>query len=109
MAKKAKQQIKEEESESMDTSEIQTDSKKDSDKSSYEELLNHVSIIAKPMASRKLTKRIYKLLKKGNSNLNFKTSTSSKTYCFFLAAPHKGYVRNGLKDVQRRIRLGEKG
>lgn len=68
MAKKAKQQIKEEESESMDTSEIQTDSKKDSDKSSYEELLNHVSIIAKPMASRKLTKRIYKLLKKGNSN-----------------------------------------
>lgn len=36
-------------------------------KSSYDELLNHVSIIAKPMASRKLTKKIYKMLKKGKS------------------------------------------
>nr|SVE76157.1 EOG090X0JRW [Daphnia hispanica] len=85
MAKKSKQVIKEEETDAMETSQVEGKS----DKGSYEELLNHVSIIAKPMASRKLTKRIYKLLKK--------------------AAPHKGYVRNGLKDVQRRIRLGEKG
>nr|CAG4650649.1 EOG090X0JRW [Sida crystallina] len=63
--------------------------KEKSDGPSYDELLNHVSVIAKPMASRKLTKKIYKLLKK--------------------AAGQKGFVRNGLKDVQRRIRLGEKG
>nr|CAG4649018.1 EOG090X0JRW [Polyphemus pediculus] len=63
--------------------------KQEDDKQSYDELLNHVSIIAKPMASRKLTKKIYKLLKK--------------------AAKQKGFVRNGLKDVQRRIRLGENG
>lgn len=65
MAKKSKQVIKEEEPESMETAESPVEKKKDSDKSSYEELLNHVSIIAKPMATRKLTKRIYKLLKKG--------------------------------------------
>lgn len=65
MAKKSKQQVQEEEGESMELDTSQAEKKKDSDKSSYEELLNHVSIIAKPMASRKLTKRIYKLLKKG--------------------------------------------
>merc|ERR1712071_129410 len=60
---------------------------KEDDRPSYEELLNHVSVIAQPMASRKLTKKVYKLLKK--------------------ASKQKGFVRNGLKDVQRRIRLGE--
>merc|ERR1712050_413648 len=48
-----------------------------------------VSVIAKPMANKKLTKKIYKLIKKGSK--------------------HKTYVRNGLKDVQSRIRKGEKG
>jgi len=62
MAKKSKQVIKEEETDAMETSQVEGKS----DKSSYDELLNHVSIIAKPMASRKLTKRIYKLLKKGS-------------------------------------------
>jgi len=56
---------------------------------SYEEKLKFVSVIAKPMASKKLTKKIYKLIKKGSK--------------------HKTYVRNGLKDVQSRIRKGEKG
>ncbi|XP_017774542.1 PREDICTED: H/ACA ribonucleoprotein complex subunit 2-like protein [Nicrophorus vespilloides] len=56
---------------------------------SYESKLKHVSIIAKPMASKKLTKKCYKLIKK--------------------AVKHKTYVRNGLKDVQMRIRKGEKG
>merc|ERR1712203_151301 len=51
--------------------------------------LKFVSVIAKPMASKKLTKKIYKLIKKGSK--------------------HKTYVRNGLKDVQSRIRKGEKG
>nr|CAG4642214.1 EOG090X0JRW [Eurycercus lamellatus] len=88
MGKKSKQVAQEEENEAeaMDTT---VGDKKDAGKSSYEELLNHVSVIAKPMASRKLTKKIYKMLKK--------------------ASKQKGFVRNGLKDVQRRIRLGEKG
>ncbi|KAI4462052.1 ribosomal protein l7ae family member [Holotrichia oblita] len=56
---------------------------------SYEEKLENVSVIAKPMASKKLTKKCYKLIKK--------------------AVKHKTYVRNGLKDVQSRIRKGETG
>lgn len=32
---------------------------------SYEEKLENVSVIAKPMASKKLAKKIYKLIKKG--------------------------------------------
>merc|ERR1711911_351574 len=75
----------------MEDAEMVSPSKVKKEKSegpTYEDLLNHVSVIAQPMAS-KLTKKVYKLLKK--------------------AAPQKGFVRNGLKDVQRRIRLGEKG
>ena len=56
---------------------------------SYEEKLKFVSCIAKPMANKKLTKKLYKLIKKGSK--------------------HKGLVRNGLKDVQARIRKGETG
>ncbi|CAG0881579.1 unnamed protein product [Darwinula stevensoni] len=56
---------------------------------SYEEKLQYVSIIAKPMASRKLAKKLFKVIKK--------------------ASKHKTYLRNGLKDVQSRIRKGERG
>ncbi|XP_018334220.1 H/ACA ribonucleoprotein complex subunit 2-like protein [Agrilus planipennis] len=56
---------------------------------SYEEKLKYVNVIAKPMASKKLAKKIFKLIKK--------------------ALKHKTYIRNGLKDVQSRIRRGERG
>merc|ERR1712066_1099372 len=56
---------------------------------SYEDRLKFVSVIAHPMASKKLAKKLYKCIKKGMK--------------------HKTYVRNGLKDVQSRIRKGEKG
>merc|ERR1712179_96546 len=46
---------------------------------SYEEKLKFVSVIAKPMASKKLTKKIYKLIKKGSK--------------------HKTYVRKGEKGL----------
>merc|ERR1712088_190448 len=59
------------------------------DEISYEDRLNFVSVIAKPMASKKLAKKLYKVIKKGMK--------------------HKTFVRNGLKDVQSRIRKGEKG
>ena len=35
---------------------------------SYEEKLKFVSCIAKPMASKKLTKKLYKLIKKGSKH-----------------------------------------
>lgn len=55
----------------------------------YDEKVEHCSIIAKPMAPKKLSKKIYKLIKKSSS--------------------HKNYIRNGLKIVQKQLRLGEKG
>ncbi|XP_045476664.1 H/ACA ribonucleoprotein complex subunit 2-like protein [Harmonia axyridis] len=59
------------------------------DELTYEEKVANCSIIAKPMASKKLTKKCYKLVKK--------------------ASKQKTYLRCGLKDVQTRIRKGETG
>lgn len=70
--------------ESMDVSQID-----DSPRLSYEEQLKNVSVIATPMAPKKLAKRLYKLIKK--------------------ASEHKTYLRHGLKDVQAFIRKGETG
>ncbi|CAH1974062.1 unnamed protein product [Acanthoscelides obtectus] len=55
----------------------------------YEEKLVNCNVIAKPMASKKLAKKLYKLVKK--------------------AVKQKTYIRCGLKDVQTRIRKGETG
>ncbi|KFM60112.1 H/ACA ribonucleoprotein complex subunit 2-like protein, partial [Stegodyphus mimosarum] len=56
---------------------------------SYEDQLNYVSVIASPMAPKKLAKKLYKLIKK--------------------ASEHKTYLRHGLKEVQSCIRKGETG
>lgn len=55
-----------------------------------DEKLAFVNAISKPMASRKLTKKVYKLIKKAS-----KERTKN--------------IINGLKDVQTRIRKGERG
>ena len=60
-----------------------------SEPQSYDDKVEHCSVIAKPMAPKKLSKKIYKLIKKSTS--------------------HKNYIRNGLKIVQKQLRLGEKG
>lgn len=61
----------------------------DTPEMSYEEKLQFVNVTAKPMAPKKLTKKIYKCIKK--------------------ASKHKTYLRNGLKDVQKHLRKGETG
>merc|ERR1711915_719568 len=61
----------------------------DEDVLSYAEKLKFVSVIANPMASKKLTTRVYKLIKK--------------------ASKHKTYLRNGLKEVQTKLRKDERG
>ncbi|XP_015121295.1 H/ACA ribonucleoprotein complex subunit 2-like protein [Diachasma alloeum] len=58
-------------------------------KESYENKIQNCSPIAQPMAPKKLTRKIYKCIKK--------------------ASKHKTYLRNGLKDVQKHLRKGEKG
>lgn len=55
----------------------------------YEEKQSFCSVIAKPMAGKKLAKRLFKLIKKASKKKNF--------------------LRLGLKDVQMRIRKGETG
>ncbi|GBP35632.1 hypothetical protein EVAR_33835_1 [Eumeta japonica] len=60
-----------------------------SEPQSYDEKVAFCSVIAKPMAPKKLSKKIYKLIKKSSA--------------------HKNYLRNGLKIVQKQLRLGEKG
>jgi H/ACA ribonucleoprotein complex subunit 2 len=55
----------------------------------YNQKLEYVSIIANPMASKKLAKKVFKLVKK--------------------ASKQKTYLRSGLRDVQMRIRKGETG
>ncbi|XP_020284629.1 H/ACA ribonucleoprotein complex subunit 2-like protein [Pseudomyrmex gracilis] len=63
--------------------------KDESNEMTYEEKLRFVSVIAKPMAPKKLAKKITKCIKK--------------------ASKHKTYLRNGLKDVQKHLRKGETG
>ncbi|XP_030314954.1 H/ACA ribonucleoprotein complex subunit 2 [Calypte anna] len=55
---------------------------------SYQEQLDFLNAIAQPLASRKLTRRLYKCIRK--------------------AAKHK-QIRRGVKEVQKFINKGEKG
>ncbi|CAG9856763.1 unnamed protein product [Phyllotreta striolata] len=59
------------------------------DELSHEEKVANCNQISKPMASKKLAKKCYKLIKK--------------------AVKQKSYTRCGLKDVQKRLRKGETG
>ncbi|XP_056430658.1 H/ACA ribonucleoprotein complex subunit 2 [Hyla sarda] len=54
----------------------------------YEEQLENLNPIAQPLAGRKLTKRLYKCIKKAVKNKN---------------------IRRGVKEVQKFINKGEKG
>lgn len=55
----------------------------------YDDKLKYVNAVSQPMASKKIAKKCYKLVKK--------------------ALKHKTFLRNGLKDVQTRLRKGETG
>jgi H/ACA ribonucleoprotein complex subunit 2 len=54
----------------------------------YEERVKHVSVVSKPLASKKHTKKVYKVVKK--------------------ATKVKG-IKRGVKEVVKSIRKGEKG
>lgn len=59
------------------------------DKDEYEELCQLVNPIAQPLASRKLAKKLYKLIKKSSQQ--------------------KDYLKHGLGDVQKALRKDDKG
>lgn len=81
--------VKVEKAEDADTSIKVNESVTVKDEETYDDKLLFVHAIAKPMAGKKLAKKCYKLVKK--------------------AMKHKTYLRNGLKDVQTRLRKGETG
>ncbi|XP_076812706.1 H/ACA ribonucleoprotein complex subunit 2-like protein [Clavelina lepadiformis] len=58
------------------------------DGKTYEELLLYLNPISKPLASKKLTKRLYKCIKKASKQKN---------------------LRRGVKEVQKFLKKGEKG
>lgn len=47
----------------------------------YDEKIENCSIIAKPMASKKLAKKCYKLIKKGN--ISYFTISNYEMKCFY--------------------------
>ncbi|KAF7643400.1 hypothetical protein LDENG_00240340 [Lucifuga dentata] len=55
---------------------------------SYQELIANVNAIAQPLASRKLSKKLYKCVKKASKVKN---------------------IRRGVKEVQKFLNKGEKG
>ncbi|KAK7074613.1 snoRNA-binding protein [Halocaridina rubra] len=61
----------------------------------YEEKLKYVSVIAKPMASKKTAQRVYRLIRKSS----LYKAEFPHLKCFWL----------GLKNVQTQIRKGDKG
>ena len=58
------------------------------DRPEYDELITMLNVVSKPLASKKLTKKIYKLVKK---------SAKEKK------------LRRGVKEVSKALRKGEKG
>ncbi|XP_064101869.1 H/ACA ribonucleoprotein complex subunit 2-like protein [Macrobrachium nipponense] len=60
----------------------------------YEQKLNFVSAISQPMSSKKTAGRIFKLIRKANQH-----KTPQQKPCLYI----------GLKNVQTRIRKGDKG
>ncbi|EDW41503.1 H/ACA ribonucleoprotein complex subunit 2-like protein [Drosophila sechellia] len=81
--------VKVERSEDADESVVASGDVTIKEEESYDDKLIFVNAIAKPMAGKKLAKKCYKLVKK--------------------AMKHKTFLRNGLKDVQTRLRKGETG
>ena len=65
-----------------------SDNEEEGEKNEYEQKIKFVSAIAKPLASRKVTKKVHKLVKK-----------ASQGKC----------VKRGVKEVVKALRKGEKG
>lgn len=83
----------------------------------YDEKLKNCNVIAQPMAPKKLTKKCLKLIKKGEWSKHnhgsilhiFHIKQIFTIICIILASKQKTFLRNGLKDVQSRLKKGEKG
>lgn len=84
-AEEGTKKSREDQAEDMDTSQVKVEGETGK---TYEELVALVSVIAKPMASRKLTKRLYKITKK---------------------AKKAKKLKRGVREVVKGLRKNEKG
>lgn len=78
----------------------------------YDDKLKNCAIIAQPMAPKKLTKKCLKLIKKGQfvyALIQSLNGTNFGHFSFIPASKQKTFLRNGLKDVQSRLKKGETG
>lgn len=79
----------------------------------YEELLVNLNPIAQPLASRRLTRKLYKCIKKGEVGRPAGSRredgwTGSRLTLLFAAVKQK-QIRRGVKEVQKFVNKGEKG
>ena len=88
LKKRIKSEDLEEEVGDQTTEDISVKDSRDLTQLSYEEKIPYTSVIAKPMATKKLAKRLFKLMKKAAK------------------MDRKNLLRIGLKDVQLKIRKG---
>ncbi|KAJ7356298.1 snoRNA-binding protein [Desmophyllum pertusum] len=84
----ARSKDKKRDSENGEGDENKDESKSEEPTADYDELVTRVCAIAKPLAGRKLTKRLYKTVKK---------ASKAKS------------LRRGVKEVAKALRKGEKG
>lgn len=93
---------------------------------SYREQLDFLNPIAQPLASRKLTRKLYKCIRKGLAGAGTGTGAwqrpghgkgrpgpglggAAPSRCASLAAAKHKQIRRGVKEVQKFINKGEKG
>lgn len=80
----------------------------------YHELLVNLNPIAQPLASRRLTRKLYKCIKKGAVDAEPGRHAGGRprpppTDCSVVAAVKQKQIRRGVKEVQKFINKGEKG
>ena len=82
----------------------------------YHELLVNLNPIAQPLASRRLTRKLYKCIKKGavdagpgRGGTRVVGRGPPLTDCSVVAAVKQKQIRRGVKEVQKFINKGEKG
>lgn len=78
----------------------------------YHELLVNLNPIAQPLASRRLTRKLYKCIKKGAARWPEGARVAGggpPTDSSVVAAVKQKQIRRGVKEVQKFVNKGEKG
>lgn len=85
-----------------------------SEERTYQELLVNLNPIAQPLASRRLTRKLYKCIKKGERGRPAGAGLADGArrglgLMLLFAAVKRKQIRRGVKEVQKFVNKGEKG